>query len=487
MKRRSFLASSVFAGSGVLMSSCTTSLKADESNVNANNSVKNLAPKPPLGWNSFDSYGVYLHHEAAMENLKAMSKLLQPHGYEYFVIDGGWYGEFKLAEGTLYPLEKHAETVNMNEFAIYQPSKVYFGQGFKPIVDLGHELGLKMGLHLMRGISRKAVEQNLPIKNSKYRAADIANKNSTCAWNQHNYGVDMSKPGAQDFYDSVYAQVAEWGFDFVKVDDLNAYPEEIIAIADAIEKSGRPMVFSLSPGGPVYMPDLPYYKRAHMLRNSVDIWDRKADIDKGFFSWKRFQGIGHAGFWPDLDMIPFGKLQLMSPAKYSDGEKDVALAGLGNTRQSNFTPAQMRTFITMRALAASPLFMGGDLLTLDEYSLKLITDPDMLACNQNGEVGFNVYEKDGIEVWLTHEKDKPGSGWLGIFNRNDNAKSVKLSREDLGLKKYIVGYKLIANELPFKMKDVWKAKTFEFTEPVFAENLEADEVVFLRFEGRLGN
>jgi hypothetical protein len=223
----------------------------------------------------------------------------------------------------------------------------------------------------MRGIPRKAVELNLPIKNSKYRANDIADVESVCLWNHQNYGIDMSKPGAQDFYDSVYAQVADWGFDFVKVDDLNEYPREIVAIANAIENSGREMVYSLSPGGAFYLPDLPYYKRANMVRTTNDIWDRKPDIDKGFEAWKKFQGIAHQGFWPDLDMIPFGNLQMMSPAKYSDGNDSVALAGLGNTRMSNFTHAQMRTFITMRALAASPLMMGGDLPTrLDGCSVR---------------------------------------------------------------------------------------------------------------------
>jgi len=103
-----------------------------------------------------------------MANLKAMVKMLKPHGYEYFVIDGGWYGEFKLVEGTLYPGEKHAKNVNYNEYGIYQPSKTYFPKGFGELVEYAHASGIKMGIHLMRGIPRKAVEENLPVKGTNY-------------------------------------------------------------------------------------------------------------------------------------------------------------------------------------------------------------------------------------------------------------------------------------------------------------------------------
>lgn len=180
MKRRLFLSSTLIGASGLIIKplSYGKSITNENENENTYFKVTELAPTPPLGWNSFDSYGVYLHHDAAMANLKAMAEKLKPSGYEYFVIDGGWYGEFKLVSGTIFPNEKHASEVNINEFGIYQPSKTYFSKGFKPIVDYAHQLGLKTGLHLMRGISRKAVELNLPIKNSKYRAADVVDKES---------------------------------------------------------------------------------------------------------------------------------------------------------------------------------------------------------------------------------------------------------------------------------------------------------------------
>lgn len=423
---------------------CNTSSKE-----NTSKNAWQIALTPPLGWNSFDSYGVYLHEEAAMANLEAFAEKLKPHGYEYFVIDAGWFGEFELQPGTIYPAEKHAEKLNFNEYGLLQPSKTYFPNGIKPIIDRCHELGIKFGIHLMRGIPRAAVKANTPIKGTQYFAQDIADTTSICVWNDQNYGIDMSKPGAQEFYNSLINQMAEWGVDFLKYDDLVPFPEEIKGIANAIEQCGRPIVFSLSPGNDADPNHLEAFQRAHMLRVTPDIWDDQKGIDECFDAWRKWKGKEEPGFWIDMDMIPFGQLQLMNPKpegvdgseskrelrqRMEDGEleKFELLSGKGFNRWSEFTDDQMYTFITLRALSASPLMMGGDLPTLDDFSLKLITDKDVLECNQNGVMGSLVFDADGIEVWNTPKKNS-SDGWVGIFNRTNDVKSISLNYEDLGL------------------------------------------------------
>jgi hypothetical protein len=171
----------------IRITSCKTSLDPKETQT------------PPMGWNSFDSYGVYLHEKAAMENLEAFAVKLAPYGYEYFVIDAGWFGEFKLQEGTMYPAERHAKQVNFNEYGLLQPSNTYFPNGLQPIIDRCHELGLKFGIHLMRGIPREAYRQNTTIKGTQYFAQDVADTSSICNWNHQNYGIDMSKPVLRSF------------------------------------------------------------------------------------------------------------------------------------------------------------------------------------------------------------------------------------------------------------------------------------------------
>src|SRR5580700_7548553 len=102
----------------------------------------------------------------------------------------------------------------------------------------------------MRGIPRQAVELNLPILGTSYRAAEIADRTNVCEWNQDMYGVNMSKPGAQAYYDSIVALYAAWGVDFIKADAMARpyHTDEIAALHKAILKSGHPIVLSLSPG-----------------------------------------------------------------------------------------------------------------------------------------------------------------------------------------------------------------------------------------------
>lgn len=425
------------------MIACTKNPNSQE-----NNNAR-LAQTPPMGWNSFDSYGVYLHEKAAMENLEAFAEKLKPHGYEYFVIDAGWFGEFELRPGTIYPAEKHAKKLNFNEYGLLQPSETYFPNGLQPIIERCHELGVKFGLHLMRGIPREVVHLNLPIKGTNYTASDIADTTSICVWNHQNYGVDMSKPGAQEFYNSLMNQMAEWGVDFIKYDDLVPFPEEIKGIAKAIEQCGRSIVYSLSPGNNADPNHIEAFKTAHMLRVTPDIWDEQKGIDQCFESWRKWQGKEEPGFWIDMDMIPFGQLQLMNPKpegisgheskgelmKMMDAgelEKMELLSGKGFTRWSEFTEDQMYTFITLRALSASPLMMGGDLPTLDVFSLKLITEKNVLECNQNGVMGHLAYDEGGIEIWDTPKKNSE-DGWIGIFNRTSEVIETSLKVENLGL------------------------------------------------------
>jgi hypothetical protein len=124
------------------------------------------------------------------------------------------------------------------------------------------------------------------------------------------------------------------------------------------------------------------------------------------------------------------------------------LAGKGWTRKSEFTKDQMHTFITLRALAASPLMMGGDLPTLDDFSLSLITHKEVLECNQNGIMGSLKYDADGIEIWNTPKKES-NHGWLGIFNRTEGIKSISPEMVDLGLN----------NNIQYVLRDVWNEET----------------------------
>ncbi|MEG1748918.1 MAG: glycoside hydrolase family 27 protein [Tannerellaceae bacterium] len=440
---------------------------------------------PPMGWNSFDSYGVYLHHEAAIKNIDVMAEKYLPYGYEYFVIDAGWFGEFRLQEGTIYPAEKHAANLRINEYGLLQPSKTYFPNGLKVLADRAHSKGLKFGVHIMRGIPRISVSRNTKIKGTNYHAQDIADTVNICTWCPQNYGIDMSKPGAQEFYNSFIEQLASWGIDFIKADDIVPFPKEVEALVHAIKQCNRPIVLSLSPGDVVDPKAINTFTKANMLRITHDIWDDQKGIDSGFAGWQKWQGKHFANFYFDMDMIPFGELQIMSPVpegfagkegqeKFMKQKKEgklsdiELLAGKGWHRQSEFTKEQQLTFITMRALAASPLMIGGDLASMDDYSYSLLTNAEMIKCNQNGVVGSLVYKTAQIEVWLTPSKENKNSAWLGVFNRDKkNRATFRLST--------------IANQISFNNKssfyNVWENKNIN---PANTLEIAPNSVVFIK-------
>ena len=426
------------------------------------------SPKPLLGWNSWDSYGKFPTEKAMLANLDAMEKKLKPFGYTYFVIDAGWDIE-KDASGKITQLA-------MDKYCRYIPAKSAFPNGIKYIADKVHSKGLKFGIHIMRGIPREAYKQNLPVLGTSYTARNIGDTTSTCTWNKDNYGVDMSRPGAQAYYDSYIGQLVSWGVDFIKADDITAYPAEVQAVKNAIRKTGKRVVLSLSPGEGSDVKNVAAYNEGDMLRVTKDIWDNQLSLTRAFDAWKKWADVQGRTFWLDMDMIPFGHLCLHNPDpnyltadNKKEGEKNVR----GKERMSAFTQDEKYTFITLRALSASPLFMGGDLPTSDEFSFELLTNKDMLECNQNGVVGKLVYNKGGIEVWKTADKSNPQKGWLGIFNRNKNQeKQVILTLKDLN----VTGRKL-------SLYDVWNDKNLNaMTEKMPATNIvNANGVIFCRY------
>ena len=290
-------------------------------------------------------------------------------------------------------------------------------KGFAPLAAEVHALGLKFGIHLMRGIPRLAVERNLPVLGTSLRAQDIADTGSTCPWNPDMYGVDMRRPGAQAYYDSVFALYASWGVDFVKMDDMSrpydAHAPEIEAARNAIEATGRPIVLSLSPGEtPVHRAD--HVRRfAQMWRISDDFWDEWRLLEEQFVRLENWNPHRRAGGWPDADMLPLGRLAL--------GDRD-----------SKFTPDEQRTVMTLWSIARSPLIMGGDLRHLDAATLALLTNREVLAVNQRSTGNQPHFVEDGMRVWTARPEEGEGR-YLALFNLRGEAREVGVDLRWLGV------------------------------------------------------
>lgn len=361
------------------------------------------ARTPPMGWNSWDCFATTLDEPSAREEADVMAEKLLPHGWRYLVVDIQWYEPgatgFGYHEGAPLTLDPHGRLLPApNKF----PSAAG-GAGFRPLADYVHAKGLRFGLHLMRGIPRQAVRDNLPILGTPYHAADIADRVHVCEWNSDMYGVDMSKPGAQEYYDSVFALIASWGVDFIKVDDLSRpyvrNEPEIEAIRRAIDRTGRAMVLSLSPGATDIHAAAHAAAHANLWRISDDFWDHWSLLKEQFNGLAAWSGLGAPGAWPDADMIPIGTIDL--------------------GRQSWFTHEEAVTLMTLWCIARSPLILGADLRKLDAATLALVTNDEVLAVNQSSSGNHPLFRRNDVESvgWVA---DAPGGGrYVALFNTRD--------------------------------------------------------------------
>lgn len=362
-----------------------------------------FAPAPPMGWNSWDIFGTTITEAQARRQAEVMAAQLLPHGWNTFVVDIQWYQP--TSKGHDY--EKGAKLA-MDAYSRLVPAPEKFpsaagGQGFKPLADYVHAKGLKFGIHMMRGIPRQAVERNTPLLGTSARAADIADRDSICAWNPDMFGVDMRKPGAQAYYDSLMQLVASWGVDFIKVDDLSRpyHQAEIEAIRKAINKTGHAIVFSTSPGETPLADGAHVDEHANMWRISDDFWDEWKQLLPQFKRLHDWTPYRKPGAWPDADMLPLGVIRF--------------------DHKTRFTPDEQVTLMTLWSIARSPLIYGGDMTRTDPATLALLTNDEVLAVNQRSANNRQLFRgDDGMIAWIA---DVPGSAdkYLAVFNTRDAA------------------------------------------------------------------
>lgn len=427
---------------GILTAIVLTSLAALPPNSFAQARPGGLAPKPPMGWNSWDSYGPSVTESEVKANAEYMARYLKPFGWQYIVVDIQWYEPKAKAHG----YRPNAELV-MDSYGRLLPATNRFpsaanGHGFKPLADYVHKLGLKFGIHVMRGIPRQAVRTNTPVFGTSFHAQDVANTKSICPWLDDMYGVRTDTIGGRAYYDSIAKLYADWGVDYIKADDMSAFTpheedgadkdrlSEIAALGSALRRSGRPIVLSLSPG-PASRKQVEVLRRsAQLWRISGDFWDRWTDLRRQFeltSKWSSFTGPNR---WADADMLPLGRIAIR-------GER-------GNDRMSLLTKDEQVSLMTLWAIFRSPLMMGGDLPSSNEFTRSLLTNREVLLVNQQSAGSHELFRRDNQVAWvadLPRSKDR----YLAVFNLGDD----QPSEIKVGLKKL---------ELPAKcrVRDLWR-------------------------------
>jgi len=383
----------------------------------------NLALTPPLGWNSYDAFGDNVVESEMLANAHYLAEKMLPVGWDTVVVDYCW------SDPGAHDNNRNGRAnapLAMDQFGRMIPAPNRFpsaavGAGFKPLADAVHALGLKFGIHVMRGIPRNAVHANLPIENSGFTAAQAADTNSRCVWCPDMFGVSSNAAG-QAWYDSCARLWAAWGVDYIKVDDLSRpyHTAEVEMIRRAIDRSGRSIVFSTSPGETPLADGAHVSAHANLWRVSDDFWDNWKSLDHEFTlaaRWNKFAGPGH---WPDADMLPVGHLSV--------GHRSV-----GTDRFANLTRDEQLTLLSFWSLLPSPLMVGANLPDNDAWTLALLTNPEVIAVNQDalGQSAKRLTNSlAGAEIWTKKLADK--SIAVGIFNHSKVAVPVNLVWHDLG-------------------------------------------------------
>ncbi len=352
-----------------------------------------IALTPPLGWNSWNVWADKVSGERIRDCADAMvASGLAAHGYSYVNIDDTWQGKRSRKTNALQPNEKFPDMAGLCDYV--------------------HSLGLRIGIystpwttsyaHFRGGSTGKCTQTGLHgewVKNGWFLGERAYHKEDAKQW-------------------------AEWGIDYLKYDWNPWAVPEVAAMTDALRASGRDIVYSLSNSAP-FDAAADWARLANCWRTTGDINDSWGSLSYIGFSqdgWTRFGGPGH---WNDPDMLVVGKL------------------GWGNVRDNNLTHDEQITHITLWALLASPLLLGCDLMQLDDVTLRLMCNDEMIAVNQDplgrqGHCVRNVRETDRRGQVVGHsaiyERElADGSLAVGLFNLDDKPAEVEVAWADLGI------------------------------------------------------
>lgn len=409
---------------------------------------KNIyTPLPPMGWNSYDYYDTTVNEQQVRENAAYMAEHLKSYGWDYVVVDIQWY-----AHGAGTQREKHQyipfSELEIDSYSRLLPDTERFpssqnGAGFKPLADYIHSLGLKFGIHIMRGIPRIAAHNHMQILGSELTANQIADPYSICGWNPDMYGVLHTSDG-QAYYNSLLELYASWGVDFIKCDDIcntwlykdNLYSGkyEIEMLAKAIETCGRPIVLSLSPGPALIEQSWHYEKYANMWRITNDFWDNWELLKDMFHRCALWQSHVKPGCYPDCDMLPLGFLG----------------KGFGHERTTNFTKEEQKTMMTLWCLFGSPLMVGAELTKLDAWTHSLLTNEDILRLLTPDCKPQLIELNDEVSIWTgCHEAEH--CAYIALFNLSDQERNIEASLD------------ILPNSIVEESaKELWSGKTVPF-------------------------
>jgi alpha-galactosidase len=419
--------------------------------------VNGAAHKPYLGWSTFSQQTIdpaFLTQANMVTQSDALARSgLQAHGFNYINMDSGWQGSFD-ANGRPTP--------NTATFP-----------DIKGLIDHIHRNGQKAGIYWIPGVEEPAVLANSPILGTPYHIQDIlavpytaGNAFGAPGTSPYHYKIDFSKPGAQEYIDSVVAEFSSWGVDFIKLDGVTpgSYSDDLSinnladvqAWSKAIAKTGRPIWLTVSWAvDQDYLGTWQQFSNARRIDDDVECEGRCATLTDWSRIYKRFRDLpawqasaGPQLGWNDLDSLDVG---------------DGALDGLTNEEK--------RSAFTLWSIANAPLYLGGDLTKIDDFGKRLVTNDEVLAVDQSGKPAKQVIGGD-TPVWVSDLGD--GSYYVALFNMNSTPAVVRLPWRELGL------------DGARQVRDLWTHDELGRSAGEFSTKLEGHDVRLLRVWATVG-
>ena len=379
------------------------------------------AMTPPMGWNSWDCYYSSVTESEVLQNAQYLvDNDLVRHGWEYVVVDIRWYCNHPSLGGGNYNQRGDQDYV-LDEYGRYLPSPTRFpsamvdgrNEGFKALAKRLHDMGLKFGIHIMRGVPKSVVGSSYKLKGRESTAwSEVYNgTTSPCTWLKDNLLVRNNEAG-QLYYNSIMDLYAEWGVDFIKVDDLSRpfYTDEIHMIRKAIDQTGRPIVLSLSPGKTQYQYAQECLGNANMWRMMDDLWDNWSHVDAVFNEAHEWSKYAQPGNYADCDMLPLGQISMtIADPGYTNAD-----AG----RWTNLSQDEQLTMMTLWGICHSPLFFGGEMTKNDAFTLSLLNNEEYHQMHKYGQDAHQVMnnEDNGRVAWTSHIGD---TRFLALFQRDN--------------------------------------------------------------------
>ncbi len=394
--------------------------------------MRKWALTPPRGWNSWDCYYSSVNEELVLQNARYQKEHLLDYGWEYVVVDIRWYCDHPSLGGGNYN-QQGTQSYVIDEYGRYLPSTTRFpsalqdgeNKGFKALADSIHAMGMKFGIHIMRGVPVSVATNPTNYKllgaddnsTADQRSANWAKvyngTSSPCTWLKDNALVQNTEEG-QLYYNSIADLYAEWGVDFIKVDDMSRpfYTDELTMLRNAIDQCGRPIVLSISPG----KTQLQYADQCLLLANQWrmmdDLWDNWSNVKAVFDEAHAWEDITRPGNYADCDMLPLGQIAM------TVADNGYASADAG--RWTNLTHDEQRTMMTLWGICHSPLFFGGEYTKNDDWTNSLLTNRDMLAMNSWGVDAHEFYNDGCGQIAWTSLDPADGTRYLAMFQSDDD-------------------------------------------------------------------